>query len=52
MKNIVPGYRTDAWTKGLAGLGIDDAQLGAELGNALSQSEKCPHSYMKILFMC
>ncbi|WP_107926937.1 HAD family hydrolase [Lysinibacillus parviboronicapiens] len=32
MKGLVPGYRTEAWTKGLAALGIDDAKLGAELG--------------------
>ncbi|MGG2056465.1 HAD family hydrolase [Lysinibacillus pakistanensis] len=32
MKGIVPEYRTASWTKGLAALGIDDAQLGEELG--------------------
>ncbi|MFJ3389272.1 HAD family hydrolase [Lysinibacillus sp. NPDC086135] len=40
MKNIVPGYRTEAWTKGLAVLGIDDAQLGAELGERFVAERK------------
>ncbi|MGE7673600.1 HAD family hydrolase [Lysinibacillus sp. NPDC094403] len=40
MKNIVPGYRTAAWTKGLAALGIDDAQLGAELGERFVAERK------------
>ncbi|MGE7948065.1 HAD family hydrolase [Lysinibacillus sp. NPDC093688] len=40
MKNIVPGYRTEAWTKGLATLGIDDAQLGAELGERFVAERK------------
>ncbi|WP_246943247.1 HAD family hydrolase [Bacillus pinisoli] len=31
MKDIVPNYRKDAWTRGLAKLGIDDKQLGQEL---------------------
>ncbi|MBG9456688.1 haloacid dehalogenase [Lysinibacillus sphaericus] len=40
MKNIVPGYRAEAWTKGLAALGIDDAQLGAELGERFVAERK------------
>lgn len=40
MKNIVPGYRTEAWTKGLATLGIEDAQLGAELGERFVAERK------------
>jgi len=40
MKNIVPGYRAEAWTKGLAVLGIDDAQLGAELGERFVAERK------------
>lgn len=40
MKNIVPGYRTEAWTKGLAALGIEDAQLGAELGERFVAERK------------
>ncbi|MFD0711659.1 HAD family hydrolase [Paenibacillus sp. GCM10027626] len=31
MEQLVPGYRKDAWTNGLKALGIDDAELGAEL---------------------
>jgi len=40
MKDIVPGYRTDAWTKGLAALGIDDAKLGVELGERFVAERK------------
>ncbi|MGN4127346.1 HAD family hydrolase [Lysinibacillus sphaericus] len=40
MKEIVPGYRTEAWTKGLATLGIDDAKLGAELGERFVAERK------------
>jgi len=40
IKNIVPGYRAEAWTKGLAALGIDDAQLGAELGERFVAERK------------
>lgn len=31
MKEIVPTYRKDAWTKGLLAMGIDDPVFGAEL---------------------
>ncbi|WP_017753491.1 HAD family hydrolase [Calidifontibacillus oryziterrae] len=31
MSRIVPTYRKDAWTKGLAALGIDDPEFGFEL---------------------
>ncbi|WP_227938095.1 HAD family hydrolase [Alkalihalobacillus deserti] len=31
MKDIVPGYRKEAWTRGLKALGIDDVDFGAEL---------------------
>ncbi|WP_332694775.1 HAD family hydrolase [Halalkalibacter lacteus] len=31
MKEIVPTYRKEAWTRGLKALGIDDPQFGAEL---------------------
>lgn len=40
MKDIVPSYRTDAWTKGLAALGIDDAKLGVELGERFVAERK------------
>lgn len=32
MKEFVPTYRKEAWTNGLKSLGIDDLELGAELG--------------------
>lgn len=31
MSKIVPSYRKESWTKGLAALGIDDPQFGEEL---------------------
>lgn len=31
MKDIVPGYRKDAWTRGLQALGIDNPDYGQEL---------------------
>ena len=34
MKKIVPDYRKDAWTAGLREHGIDDAEFGAQLGEA------------------
>lgn len=46
MKKIVPGYRTAAWTKGLAALGINDANLGAELGERFVAERKVtPYLY-------
>ncbi len=32
MKETVPSYRSDAWTRGLRKIGIDDAALGKQLG--------------------
>jgi len=32
LEQFVPSYRKSAWTKGLAALGVNDEQLGAELG--------------------
>ncbi len=40
MKGIVLEYRTASWTKGLAALGIDDAKLGAELGERFVAERK------------
>lgn len=40
MKNIVPQYRKDAWTKGLKALGIDDEEFGAELGERFVEERK------------
>ncbi|MEK4627224.1 MAG: HAD family hydrolase [Solibacillus sp.] len=40
MKEIVPGYRSQAWTNGLAALGIEDAKFGAELGERFVAERK------------
>lgn len=40
LKGIAPAYRAAAWTKGLAALGIDDAELGAELGERFVAERK------------
>ncbi|MGA3678054.1 HAD family hydrolase [Lysinibacillus agricola] len=40
MKNIVPGYRAEAWTKGLAAIGMNDTKLGAELGERFVAERK------------
>lgn len=40
MKEIVPTYRRDAWTKGLKGIGIDDEKLGAELAERFPEERK------------
>ena len=46
MKEIVPTYRKDAWTKGLKVLGIEDATFGAELGERfVEERKKSPFVY-------
>ena len=45
MKDIVPQYRRDAWTQGLAKLGIDDPAFGAELGERFVAERKV-HPYL------
>lgn len=40
MKEIVPGYRTAAWTNGLKALGIEDEIFGAELGERFVAERK------------
>lgn len=40
LKKIVPEYRTESWTKGLSDLGIDDPELGYELGEAFPRKRK------------
>lgn len=45
MKEIVPQYRRDAWTKGLQALGINDSRLGAEL------AERFPAERKKVPFL-
>ncbi|WP_339160702.1 HAD-IA family hydrolase [Siminovitchia sp. FSL W7-1587] len=46
LSNIVPTYRKDAWTLGLKQLGIDDPDLGSELGELFPQNRrKVPFVY-------
>ncbi|MCG7335725.1 HAD family hydrolase [Sporosarcina sp. ACRSM] len=46
MKEIMPNYRRDAWTKGLQRLGIDDADLGSELAELFpAERKKSPFIY-------
>lgn len=46
MKELIPQYRKDAWTNGLKALGIDDAALGAELGERfVEERKKSPYVY-------
>lgn len=46
MKEIVPTYRKDAWTNGLKELGIEDAELGYELGERfVEERKKSPFVY-------
>lgn len=40
MKEIVPVYQRDAWTNGLAVLGIDDVELGKELAERFPEERK------------
>lgn len=40
MKGIVPGYRRDAWTKGLQRMGIENPKLGSELAELFPQERK------------
>jgi putative hydrolase of the HAD superfamily len=40
MKEIVPGYRKDAWTIGLKKMGVDDQQFGFELGERFPQERR------------
>ena len=46
MKEIMPAYRAQAWTNGLAAIGIEDAELGAELGERfVEERKKAPFLY-------
>ncbi|MGG3801576.1 HAD family hydrolase [Metabacillus fastidiosus] len=46
MKEIVPTYRKEAWTKGLAALGIDDPEFGHELAERFpAERRNSPHVY-------
>jgi putative hydrolase of the HAD superfamily len=37
---LIPGYRTASWTRGLLALGIDDPQLGYELGELFAAERR------------
>lgn len=45
MKEMVPGYRKDAWTLGLKAMGINDPEFGFELG------ERFPEERRKLPFV-
>lgn len=46
MKEIVPQYRRDAWTRGLRRLGIEDAELGDTLADVfIEERKKSPFIY-------
>ncbi|KGR75759.1 HAD family hydrolase [Ureibacillus sinduriensis] len=46
MKEIIPTYRKEAWTKGLMVLGIEEPTLGAELGERfVEERKKSPFVY-------
>ena len=40
MKEIVPSYRKEAWTRGLKRLGIDDVKLGSDLAELFPEERK------------
>ena len=40
LKKAVPGYRADAWTQGLAKLGVDNRALGEKLGEYFVEARK------------
>lgn len=40
MEALAPGYRRDAWTKGLLACGIDNEQLGFELGERFAEERR------------
>ncbi|MEC1180829.1 HAD family hydrolase [Metasolibacillus meyeri] len=40
LKSLVPAYRAEAWTNGLAQLGIEDSELGAALGERFVEERK------------
>ncbi|MFC5700029.1 HAD family hydrolase [Cohnella faecalis] len=46
MQEIVPGYRRQAWTRGLAALGVDDAGLGERLAESFpAKRRELSHVY-------
>jgi len=46
LEQLAPGYRKAAWTAGLLALGVDDAELGAELAERFpAERRKRPYIY-------
>lgn len=46
MQELMPGYRSASWTRGLAALGIDDPQLGRLLGEQFPAERRArPYVY-------
>ncbi|WP_308634333.1 HAD family hydrolase [Paenibacillus silvisoli] len=46
LEQLAPGYRRDAWTLGLKALGIDNAELGAQLAEMFpAERRKRPYVY-------
>ncbi|QJC54325.1 HAD family hydrolase [Paenibacillus albicereus] len=40
LEQLAPGYRKEAWTRGLAALGVDDPELGAELAETFPEERR------------
>ncbi|QHW34511.1 HAD family hydrolase [Paenibacillus rhizovicinus] len=46
LQQLAPGYRKDAWTRGLLALGVDDPALGAQLAEQFpAERRKRPYVY-------
>lgn len=46
MQDLAPGYRTEAWTRALRALGVEDAVLGERLGKLFAAERRArPHVY-------
>lgn len=46
LQSLAPDYRMNAWTKGLAALGVDNAELGRQLAEFFpAQRRKLPYVY-------
>jgi len=46
LEALAPGYRTEAWTRGLAAVGVEDRELGYRLGELFpAERRKRPYVY-------
>lgn len=46
LEKLAPGYRTESWTRGLAGLGIENRELGNKLGELFAAERRSrPYVY-------